>query len=1210
MRLSDEKGTNVSHTESSTEVRAIRTCLGKVVLGGRLLVLAFSPSLASASRGRIFGGSFGSPGSGAGQLSLAPAEIFKGGDLVLKAGSGLAADQATHDVYVADTGNNRVDQFTSEGVFVRAWGWGVSNGAAEFQTCTVVCQQGLSGAGTGQFEAPVYIAVDNSGGPSSGDVYVSGSGLSVVQKFTAGGALIETWGAKGQIVSSRRDLVGIAVDTAGNLWMATEHTLVEFDQTGTVAKEITQEFSAVGIAFDGSGELYSVQFNKVVKSSSGKELGYLFGPPAPISIIGLAVNTASGELYVDEGKSIAVIAPSCIPEKYPVCKPSGSVGDAQLSGGVGLAVDSGSDVLYAADATVGVVDVFVLEPPSAPKVERESVSAVTGSEATLEAEVNPHGAATTYHFEYGHCTAPTTCVSGLFDGSVPIPDGPVGSDFEVHNVSAQARDLLPNTYYRYRVVATNEIGGELKVVRGEEGIFTTQNLSSFSLPDGRGRELVSPPDKHGAQLLPVGESTVIQASLAGDAISYSAHGPTEAEPAGSPYVTQVLSRRGGSGWESQDIDVPHESATGASVGEGEEYRFFSSDLSLGIVQPFGAFDPSVSSEASEQTAFIRRNFPSGEVGLPCVSSCYRPLVTGAAGFENVPSGTVFGCANGITAHYCGPTFEGGSPDLSHVVLRSRLALVEGAPEGALYEWSDGVLTPISVLPPPSGQLVTVAGDPLGENGVARNAVSTDGSRVVWSTYPNKNLYVRDTALEETVQVGSGPVRFQTASSDGSKILFTAENQNRELDDLRECDIVESEGELHCEIVDLTPVGAGEDPGVLGSIPGASSDASYVYFVSNAVLKNNGVIVPGAQPGACDGNVTGSVTCNLYVRHGGTIRLVAELSGEDFPDFSGAIVSLSTHVSPDGRWLEFMSERSLTGYDNRDSATGRPDEEVYLYDASANGGEGMVVCVSCNPTGARPHGAEDTRLGPDHGGLTGGAARFKADQGIAAIVPGWIAFDGGEHELYEPRYLSDSGRLFFNGIDALIAQDSNGVGDVYEYEPSGVGDCTVSSATFVVAANGCVGLISSGTSKEESAFMDASENGNDVFFLTYAQLSHSDTDSIRDVYDARVGGGFPEASSPPVCEGDACQSPVSAPEDPTPGSLTYNGPGNPSPLLSPTAGGGKHRTKAFSAPQKLAKALAACKRVRSRRARGVCVSRARRRYGQARTGSATTKRGKQ
>ncbi len=77
----------------------------------------------------------------------------------------------------------------------------------------------------------------------------------------------------------------------------------------------------------------------------------------------------------------------------------------------------------------------------------------------------------------------------------------------------------------------------------------------------------------------------------------------------------------------------------------------------------------------------------------------------------------------------------------------------------------------------------------------------------------------------------------------------------------------------------------------------------------------------------------------------------------------------------------------------------------------------------------------------------------------------------------------------------MPQASNGKEDVYEYEPEGVGSCTYSS--------GCIGLISSGTSNQESAFLDASENGDDVFFMTSAQLVPADTDDAYDIYDAHV-----------------------------------------------------------------------------------------------------------
>ena len=42
------------------------------------------------------------------------------------------------------------------------------------------------------------------------------------------------------------------------------------------------------------------------------------------------------------------------------------------------------------------------------------------------------------------------------------------------------------------------------------------------------------------------------------------------------------------------------------------------------------------------------------------------------------------------------------------------------------------------------------------------------------------------------------------------------------------------------------------------------------------------------------------------------------------------------------YLAFMSDRSLTGYDNTDAVSGQPDEEVYLYDADGRGKLGVRV----------------------------------------------------------------------------------------------------------------------------------------------------------------------------------------------------------------------------------------------------------------------------
>jgi Divergent InlB B-repeat domain/NHL repeat len=130
-----------------------------------ILWVGSSPAVASPQpQPHAFLIPFGSAGTGAGQFMLG-------------AESGAAVDQSTGDVYIADTGNHRVDEFTASGMFIHAFGWGVANGGAEPQTCTTTttCLAGIPGPGAGQFEAPNFVAVDNTPG-GGGDLYVADDG--------------------------------------------------------------------------------------------------------------------------------------------------------------------------------------------------------------------------------------------------------------------------------------------------------------------------------------------------------------------------------------------------------------------------------------------------------------------------------------------------------------------------------------------------------------------------------------------------------------------------------------------------------------------------------------------------------------------------------------------------------------------------------------------------------------------------------------------------------------------------------------------------------------------------------------------------------------------------------------------------------------------------------------------------------------------------
>ncbi len=865
-----------------------------------------------------------------------------------------------------------------------------------------------------------------------------------------------------------------------------------------------------------------------------------------------------------------------------------------------------------------------------PGLRGESVSSVSATAATLEAAIDPHGAPLFYYFEYG--------TDSEYGSRAPVgAEASVGSGIGDVEVAQHVQGLRPGTLYHYRVVAVGEVGGKLESFAGPDRMFTTQlPASGFALPDGRQWEMVSPPDKHGALIIALGES-ISQAAAGGDAMTYDTTAPTEEGTAGFSNLVQVMSARGPDGWISHDIAMPHRAATG--VG-GSDYRVFSEDLSLGAAQPSGNFTPAVSPTGSEQTAYLRTDFRGGKPTAFCVEGCYRPLVTGCPPIgEECPGsvqeaadvlpGTKFGeegkCANIVTKQsQCGPQVEAVTPDLSHIVIHSLVALEPGAkPDGGdLYEWEKGALAAVNVLEDGKRGETPVVG--YGGQ-VTRHAISNDGSRVVWSE-GESHIYMRDTITHHTVQLdlpqggsGEGAVtpRFQTASADGTKVFFT-DNQQLTADagsgsgsstsgDLYECEIVEVAGELKCDLSDLTPKASdGEAADVLNMVIGASEDGSWIYFVADGALTSD------AERGACGGDAEvrpPSATCNLYAWHDGVTKLIAKLSAADYPDWAGQggvkiLGEETARVSPDGRWLAFQSRRGLTGYDNRDARTGEPDEEVYVYDADG----GKILCASCNPTGARPAGIQYQEMtNPALIGISVWPREKRV--GLAASLPTWTTYNAvPARALYQSRYLSDNGRTFFNSSDALVPKDVNGVGDVYEFEPPGVGDCAVTSVTYSALSGGCVNLVSSGSAGEESGFLDASETGGrdaeghegggDVFFSTVARLSPADFDSSTDVYDAhecsRTGPCLapPPVPPPPCTTGDACK-PAPTPQPPifgSPASATFTGAGNPAPPVAAATPRSKPSTRA----QKLAAALKACRRTKARSKRVACERRARHR----------------
>jgi hypothetical protein len=305
------------------------------------------------------------------------------------------------------------------------------------------------------------------------------------------------------------------------------------------------------------------------------------------------------------------------------------------------------------------------------------------------------------------------------------------------------------------------------------------------------------------------------------------------------------------------------------------------------------------------------------------------------------------------------------------------------------------------------------------------------------------------------------------------------------------------------------------------VVGNSDDGEYVYFVAR------GDLVGGAEAGKL----------NLYLAHDGQTEFVGPLNFRDSavwdPVYSNSTgqSGVPARVSANGS-LAIQSFARLTGYDNAEAGTQKPTSQVYLYSPDS----GSLTCVSCRADGTPPEGS-------------------------STITPSDFP-DNPTRNLSD-----DGGRLFFNSTDALVAGDTNGKSDVYEW------------------TDGSVHLISDGTSDTPAYFQDASADGDDVFFSSGARLVAQDIDEHRDLYDARAGGGFPR---PPVvpggCEGEGCRGAGStAPNGSSAVTANFAGPGNP----PPKKGNAKARTKA----------LKACRRAHKhdKRKRKRCESRVKKRF---------------
>ena len=995
------------------------------------------------------------------------------GDGQFTAPRDVAVEADTGNVFVVDRDNDRVQVFAA-------------NAPADY----------LTQFGAGTLDDPVGIAIDQ----SNGNVYVTDSANNRIVKFDSDGqptpSFSEDAGFTSPALGNGAGEVGsfdvaIAVDPAtGDLLVADRENdrVSRYDSTGSFDSSFDGSTSPGGaftgpldIAVDSTGDVV------VVDSATGSISDVVFGSSSRVErfdsagahehTIGASV-PSPGAVTTDPDTDEVLIAGNfqswnnSQPLRVYTFESDGTpgsdfpLGNQTLYSVVpGLAVDGGaSERLYVVtDVFQGYGDVTVqVFEPLA-----VAPPVVTSSAASVgEITATLRGAINPGNLatDY-HFEYGATASYGTSTSTATVAAGETPVD-----VSRSIGGLQPGTTYHYRLVATNAEG----TTEGDDTTFTTKSATPPQpAPDSDRRyEMVSPPDKNNNDVART--STRTQSAPSGDKVTYVSTGGFADAP-GAGKTAQYLSERTAIGWATRGIN-PAAYTNEFTLAIAPIFRDFTDDLSKGaVVSPEPA--PVDGAPPTTHNIFVRDNLAD-----------QFSLITTAA-----PAGADYTYQ---------PVYAGGSDDFGHVIFESTGALTPDAPDDGtikLYESTGGQLRLVGVMPdgsPAPGGSVAGVGKGVLFDLLTHSAISRDGSRIYFTAQPQYSqvfaadgqIYLREdgaqtvhvSASQRTVPdpAGTLPAMFRGASADGGKALLTSCEKLTDDStadaaggsdcafaakrDLFQYDVASGELELLSE--DSEPED-GDEADVAG-VAGQSSDGQYVYFAAFGRLTSEAPADAGSQP-------------KLYLWHDGEVRFVALLSSFDTGNSDNVIYeptagSRAVRVSRDGRQVFF------TSYGSQDSTDLRRD--AYLYRAD----EDELRCVSCQGEG---------QLGSDGATLVQGTADGLSSTQIE----------------YDSRALLDDGsRVFFSSDERLVSHDTNGRFDAYEYD----------------VASEAIRLVSSGQSSTDSFFSDASADGRDVFFVTRERLVGWDRDNNVDLYDARIGGGFPE---PPAdagtCEDDGCQGPL-------------------------------------------------------------------------------------
>ncbi len=1110
------------------------------------------------------------------------------------------------NVYALDTGNKRVQKFTSTPEPAEA-----NFGAAALAS--------LFGSG-----APLFnVAIDPSATPNHLLVSAARLGsegrVAVAELDGSGANALGAGLAHGEdlAITSANGLAAAQASLGGNLYLSTETVGVlrgVFALGDVPTIEPVTEFTGTTALFKGNvvsneiGVSYHFEY-----STDGKTWTRV--PAADVD-----AGAAPGTIAVEE-EAAGLTGSQLYRVRLVQNRPSG--------GGVATSAETTFTTAPAKPAIVGTL-----------------ASPIKDTSATFSAYLDPQNEATAYRFEYGLADCSTNPCTAL-----PLSEASGGGR---RLVTQTATGLEPGTLYHFRLVATNASG----TTEGPDRTFETF-LPGAGLPDGRAYELVTPPDTGSVVLAGTafGEvggnncfDTLPVTADGNSVVSLSKGGSLPGLDVNGFWDLYESVRDPQQGWSTIAKSASGAQATGIGGGLCTSPDHLVSTLGTGTPP---------SEEGSLLVAGKRSNYlrlPGGVVDEACSpepEGLFELVGCGSLGTAPEANARWITAGAGHVVFTATEQLEPGAP-----------------PSGteAIYDRSPGGPTQVVSLLP--GEVTPAAGQNAAYQGASADgtavAFKLGSTMYVRSDNTNTQLVIADngaavgTTLRCTTTTSAATIAFQwlrngapipgavsssytAAPADAGTAVqcqMFALNANAGSTQVSNPAVVVQPPPATAPPVAPTNIAQPAQSGAL-NVPGPPADRtltcnagtwtgsptfSYQWY-------QNGVAIPGATASTyvvTAGSLTAAAAFQCAVTGANAGGQVTKVSANRLtspaPSPAAPVANASTGaggaafagLSRDGDVLFYEHRESLFDFDTGTEATTEIAVGAKFVNVSEDGSRAYLISKAALTGSEKNSQDQEAKAGENNlyvwerAGDTIAFVATVAPEDVAVIdlmsLTRWT--DAAVHpapntltgRANDPsRTTPDGSFLLFESRADVTGYDSDGHIQIYRYEAESGGLACVSCPSDGVPATGNarlqafgtalqpasaivrlqsvtddgqkvffqtedalapgdvnetwdvyewkVGqqpyLISPGVGQLPSFLYGMTPSGSDVFFTSAERLVPEDLSTVVSIYDAREGGGFPPAPAPPPpCDGDSCQpAPTAAPPLAGAGSASFQGPGN-------------------------------------------------------------------